>query len=425
MRYSVLPFAGDPSKPKNIFVLLDGTKNDEDSKTNVQRLFQLVRSNEDDSQRAAIYVAGVGTDIAKVTGAVLGRRLENRIRLSYGFLTRLYRPGDHIFIFGFSRGAHAARSLAGVLSYAGVPVFDDGDRKRAETDDAYLDRQLNKIVDFLKEESDSDHEAAWKAWAPGQPPLLHDALRAKLDRDVQAVDIEFLGVWDTVPGSSLKRYGDCREDKGFLKRDFSWLPWIQPGDRYKTGSYPPVKRIAQALSRDEKRSKFFPLRLCNAYNPDRTVVVERAFPGAHSDVGGGYASESTLPGLSFNWMMDQLVMHYGGFRAGAPHVPANALDVAHWSILDFPGNAGSHCEDRKIDAEIDDPSVAARKSSAQAPLLVRDQCVMAPYPIACSDKKGRKIAGDGIALNQTCSPAGTSVAGLTAGATKNENAAME
>ena len=32
------------------------------------------------------------------------------------------RPGDRIYLFGFSRGAYTARCVAGVLAHCGVPV---------------------------------------------------------------------------------------------------------------------------------------------------------------------------------------------------------------------------------------------------------------------------------------------------------------
>ena len=37
-------------------------------------------------------------------------------------LIRLWRPGDRIFLFGFSRGAYTVRCLAGVLANCGIPT---------------------------------------------------------------------------------------------------------------------------------------------------------------------------------------------------------------------------------------------------------------------------------------------------------------
>ncbi|MGC8035805.1 T6SS phospholipase effector Tle1-like catalytic domain-containing protein, partial [Salmonella enterica] len=35
---------------------------------------------------------------------------------------RYWRPGDRIFLFGFSRGAYTVRCVAGVLANCGVPT---------------------------------------------------------------------------------------------------------------------------------------------------------------------------------------------------------------------------------------------------------------------------------------------------------------
>ena len=40
----------------------------------------------------------------------------------YAALIRLWRPGDRIFLFGFSRGAYIVRCLAGVIALCGIPT---------------------------------------------------------------------------------------------------------------------------------------------------------------------------------------------------------------------------------------------------------------------------------------------------------------
>jgi uncharacterized protein (DUF2235 family) len=41
---------------------------------------------------------------------------QSGIRLAYEWLIENYTEGDEIFIFGFSRGAYTARSLAGLIA---------------------------------------------------------------------------------------------------------------------------------------------------------------------------------------------------------------------------------------------------------------------------------------------------------------------
>ncbi len=64
-------------------------------------------------------------------GGVFGQGLDENIRLAYEWLIENYNDGDEIFIFGFSRGAYTARSLAGLIANGwsaegGIP--DRGER---------------------------------------------------------------------------------------------------------------------------------------------------------------------------------------------------------------------------------------------------------------------------------------------------------
>ena len=104
-------FAGDPSRPKSIFVFLDGTSNDKDSATNIWRLYQYVTKN-NDPQMTAYYIEGVGTARKPIVMAALGLGQEARILRGYEFIMQEYRPGDKIYLFGFSRGAHEARAYS-------------------------------------------------------------------------------------------------------------------------------------------------------------------------------------------------------------------------------------------------------------------------------------------------------------------------
>src|SRR5690606_19012552 len=68
------------------------------------------------------YGQGVGTgqSIDKLTGGAFGHGLEDNIFSAYRFLAFNYLPEDEIFLFGFSRGAYTARSLAGMIRKCGI-----------------------------------------------------------------------------------------------------------------------------------------------------------------------------------------------------------------------------------------------------------------------------------------------------------------
>ena len=84
------------------------------------------------------------------------------------------------------------------------------------------------------------------SWSKNQPPLVAAEISQKLNIEVLPASIRFLGVWDTVPGSSLKNYGVCKEDIGVVKDKLSILiPGVDRGeringinDRHYSGSAP-------------------------------------------------------------------------------------------------------------------------------------------------------------------------------------------
>src|SRR5947208_216222 len=68
------------------------------------------------------YGRGVGTGplLDRMTGGAFGIGLDDDVRRAYKFLSYWFRPGDEIFVFGFSRGAFTARSLCGYLHAVGL-----------------------------------------------------------------------------------------------------------------------------------------------------------------------------------------------------------------------------------------------------------------------------------------------------------------
>lgn len=367
---------GDPGKRKSIFVFLDGTSNNRESETNVWRLFQELLKN-GDPQMTAVHIAGVGgANDAPITGQALGRGMQARILRGYAFISSNFNSGDKIFIFGFSRGAHQARSLAGLISYAGV-------LSKSSTDYNEFLYDSERVIEIVKKKSDANYLEEWKSWRPGNQAVLSSEIKDKLNIKTYSAEITFLGVWDTVPGSSLKNYGVCKEKKGFIKNYFWWLiPGTDKGERYKTDTYPPINKIAHAVSTDEKRSKFSPILICKPINSDYTQISEVWFPGAHSDVGGGYEDSNDLPSISLEWMFNLLRKSYD--FSIIPTFKGNAGGLAHWSIGDSPANALSDCTDRTIPRKALHTSYFARKELSPAPVLCDKEIVNLEYPVKCA-----------------------------------------
>jgi Uncharacterized alpha/beta hydrolase domain (DUF2235) len=128
---------------KNILIFSDGTgmaggiKFDED-RTNIYKLYRATRCGPDScidpKDQIAFYDPGLGSpaDGGFIWGRT-GRRIYNLISQAtglgitaniidcYAALIRLYREGDRIFLFGFSRGAYTVRCLGAVIAQCGVP----------------------------------------------------------------------------------------------------------------------------------------------------------------------------------------------------------------------------------------------------------------------------------------------------------------
>lgn len=104
--------------PKRIALFLDGTWNTVEDNTNVWRMKSLCAVSPD---QIAYYSVGVGTQYGeKIKGGMFGYGLDKEVIQAYEWLAEHYDPDDRIYIFGFSRGAFTARSLAGLVSKCGL-----------------------------------------------------------------------------------------------------------------------------------------------------------------------------------------------------------------------------------------------------------------------------------------------------------------
>lgn len=360
-------YSNGTSSKKDIFIFFDGTANSAKSSTNVWKIKKIVEMDRKDNT-SFLYVEGVGTLWDKpLTGGVTGYGMEERILRGYEYLIKNYRAGDKIYIFGFSRGAHQARALAGLLAYSGIPNIPDGHKNDEE-------KLARKILELTKEKSDDAYRQVWLNWVDGSKPPLANDIRSKFNAETKSVKIDFLGVWDTVPGSQFKDYDKCKEKADSVK-----------GDRYKSDSYPNINLIAHAVSIDEKRSKFSPLLICPAIKAETTKIYETWFPGAHADVGGGYDDDEGLSGISLFWMLEKLQSVYS-FNNPPVWIPLNYMAMAHWSVGDRPANIGSKCRDRDIPGGADvHESYFKRKSNGQAKIRKNGDEALAAYPLQCDN----------------------------------------
>jgi uncharacterized protein (DUF2235 family) len=101
-----------------------------------------------DFQGEAIYLNGIGTTgtIKRFIEGATGTGTSERIRDAYRFLAERYQDDDRIFGFGFSRGAFAIRSLAGLIDSAGLPARPRA-LKEEEMLEMYEDYKNGRPVD--------------------------------------------------------------------------------------------------------------------------------------------------------------------------------------------------------------------------------------------------------------------------------------
>ena len=107
-----------PAEMKRLAVFLDGTTDTSEGNTNVWRARSLCAPHgTDDLGQIVFYSVGVGTRMGEqARGEVFGYGIDDQVIEAYQWLVENYEKDDEIFVFGFSRGAYAARSLSGYIS---------------------------------------------------------------------------------------------------------------------------------------------------------------------------------------------------------------------------------------------------------------------------------------------------------------------
>lgn len=267
---------------KRLAVFLDGTWNDPGDNTNVWRLRSMLSKNDSHGiEQLAYYDTGVGTKwYDHFRGGAAGVGLSQNIRDAYRWLVENYDDGDEIYVFGFSRGAFTARSLAGMISKCGLllpgspmpvkQVYDRYWRKSA--------RPIYRLPASVPPESDLELEVKW---------IINYSRRVR---------IKFIGVWDTVGALGINVIPSRHEARGEYDRHFVRL----------SASY---DNAYQAMALDEHRKAYALSRwylFIPEAAPDKThkpppEVEQRWFIGAHANVGGGYRNDS-LAQIPLEWL---------------------------------------------------------------------------------------------------------------------------
>lgn len=346
---------------QRLVVCLDGTWNNRNDSTNVSHHYDLAINDDlapgtpDEVRQLLYYDEGVGNGLLDgVTGGGFGIGLEENVREAYNWLIEHFNDSgsgatylaDEIFIFGFSRGAYTARSLAGFIGRCGLlrrgsPISVNQlwraycllgrqhEQRSSAWDNLATDappfRQLSAIVDD-----------PWKRQP--LPPRPRDDREALLAAWSRRVRITYLGVYDTVGAMGLDALAipglrsrvalhhnmrpttliqNCRHALAIHEHrsSFAHTPFVA---YYGSTS---EEEFARAVNADDDWRSAEGNKWLRARRMWDRKIDQRWFVGAHSNVGGGY-DDNTLARAPFRWLLA------GAVDAGLRLKPDPAIETA-------------------------------------------------------------------------------------------------
>ena len=293
---------------KRISFCCDGTWNrlDAPNSTNVVKLVKyILPTAADGTAQVNYYDEGVGArstsrfpKIDKVLSGMFGWGLMDRLEAAYRFLVFNYDPGDEIFIFGFSRGAYTARSLAGLIRNCGIPRQSNAHR-------------MHEAIARYRSRDPSDHpdsDSICKLRSELSPNLYLNDNELKWRKknisnfkpdECRQLTIRYVGVWDTVGALGVPRH---------LVISSLFNKKYQFHDDKLSST---VKSARHAVAIDERRRAFEPALWSNcdvlnhgaAQTAGGEAFQQVWFPGDHSSIGGG-GDEAGLANASLVWIIE-------------------------------------------------------------------------------------------------------------------------
>lgn len=257
----------DVRSPRNLVFICDGTlsSQSEGEETNAGQVWRLLAEYGQTDDQVYEYDPGIqGVGWRRWLNAASGTGVNFSICRGYAFLASHYQPGDRIFLIGFSRGAYAVRSLAGMIGSIGL-------LKGIYASERYV-------------------RLAFRYYEVGSNSMARRHFsQHRCHADVQ---IEMLGIWDTVKSLGLPY--------PLLNR---LAPMATEFHDDQLGRH--IRHGYHALAIDEDRTSYQPLLWSRS--PDWEGRLEQVwFPGAHGDVGGEvrtFPAARPLANLSLNWML--------------------------------------------------------------------------------------------------------------------------
>src|SRR5205814_5459951 len=185
------------------------------------------------------------------SGGAFGSGIENNIRDLYRFILDNYLEGDELFLFGFSRGAFTASTLAGFMNRVGLIQKDD-------------DYFIPEVYAFYENNQKPDSPEWQKMFG-------------RLRNPRPCPPIKFIGVWDTVGALGAP---------GFLGQFLNKNKY----QYHDVGLNQHIQNAYHALAIDERRKPFAP-SIWERTQGFAGLLEQAWFAGVHSNVGGSTARD--------------------------------------------------------------------------------------------------------------------------------------
>lgn len=256
--------------PATHVVILDGTMSSlaAGRETNAGLTFKLLSEVSRTANLTVHYEAGIQwRDWSSTLDVMTGKGINLQIERAYGVVASRYRPGDEIILVGYSRGAYAVRSLAGVIDQVGLVKSDCA------------------TVRVIRQ--------AYRHYRDGaSSPAAQSFRDHHCQRDVE---VEAVAVWDTVKALGLRlpllwRWGQAQHDF----------------HNHALGSH--IRNGFHALAIDEKRAAYAPV-MWQCPEGWQGHVEQVWFRGTHGDVGGQvwqHPQARPLANIPLVWMLERL-----------------------------------------------------------------------------------------------------------------------
>ncbi|MFY9957806.1 DUF2235 domain-containing protein [Bradyrhizobium sp.] len=287
---------------KRIVILIDGTWNEEGkgNDTNIAKLdpnykaagAPLIKlSATDGIVQKAFYHPGVGNDpdlLKHLLGGAIGIGLKQIVQDAYHTVATNYERGDEIYILGFSRGAYAARALAGLIGASGI---------QRSADPQGLDKGFDAIWDHFR--IDPKVRAGTKAPSSGDQKAIDSFNKVAAQNTIDpSPRIKCVGVFDTVGSYGVPAGIGLAALGRYVTLAFLGFHDTEIGSHVDIGLH--------AVAVDERRRPFVPtFWTAPKAQPPSTHVEQTWFAGVHVNIGGGYA-DAGLSDQALIWMIARI-----------------------------------------------------------------------------------------------------------------------